>query len=111
MYRIIPPFILVGAMIAGLGAYGEPDGGNVSAMAAIPSQIVPPATESLIIFTHKGEVLAVGQRTGKVSILGQGGGIIPPEPITPTPGPTLALTGLLKNVRASFIDMVFQALQ
>ena len=93
------------------------DGDDMSSLqstappSVIQSQIIPPTTESLIVFTHKGETLAVGQRTGKVTILGQGGGIVPPEPITPTPGPTVALTGLPKKVRDSFVDIVQQALQ
>lgn len=74
----------------------------------IQSQVIPPTIEPLIVFTHKGEVLAVGQRTGKVIILGQGGTIIPPDPVKPVT-PAVTLTGLPKKIYDSFIASVQQS--
>ena len=85
-------------------------GGDVplaSSPTAIVSQIILPTTESLIVFTHKGETIAVGQRTGRVMILGQGGTIIPPEPVKPVL-PVNTLTGLPKKIYDSFIADVQQ---
>lgn len=103
--------IAVVFMLTGVLAGDDFTPTSSTAPSAIPSQIIPPTTESLIVFTHKGEVVAVGQRTGKVTILGQGGVIVPPEPITPLPTPTVTLTGLPKKVRDSFVEVVPQALQ
>lgn len=71
-------------VLLSLIALGGADPVPVPPSQVIPSTILPPTIEPLIVFTHAGETLAVGQKTGKVTILG-GVKPIPPQPPPPKP--------------------------
>lgn len=70
-----------------------------SAQTEIPSAVVMPTQEALIIFSHKGELISVGRDSGRVQILGTAPDVPPnPNPTPPSPLPDSDLTPFAKTV-------------
>ena len=72
----------------------------------IPATIIPPSVEPTVVFAHKGEILSVGLKSGKVTVLAGNLPVIPNPQPNPQPNPAINLTGNAKKVYDSFNESV-----